>query len=86
MEDLEEPYTDQGGGIEKSGPVFSIVITLIITIAICFSPQNLGWYASVNGTWIITPLFDLEILKGYIPFFLALGVFGVAYAVLQRRD
>lgn len=83
VKDLEEPYSKKDGGIEKSEPIFSIVITLVITIAICFFPEYPGWYRFVDGELIMTPLFNLEIVKGYIPFFLVLGLYEVIFATLQ---
>ncbi|SFE80770.1 hypothetical protein SAMN05216378_4142 [Paenibacillus catalpae] len=83
IKDLEAVQVMNSRSIDKTEPIFSIVISVFFAIVICFYPDLLGWYSKADGEWDITPLFNAEVLRAYVPFVLALSVFGIVIAVLK---
>ncbi|MDF2923321.1 MAG: hypothetical protein K0R57_2235 [Paenibacillaceae bacterium] len=83
LEDLEEPRTPQNGAIPTSDPVFSIVMTLVLLIVACFFPEYVAAFEWNNGEFVSTTLFDLEVLKGYIPYILAFALYETVFSVLK---
>lgn len=83
IKDLEAVQVTNSRSVDKSEPIFSIVLSVIFAIFVCFYPELVGWYQKVDGEWIITPLFHVEVLRAYVPFLLALSVFSIVIAALK---
>ncbi len=61
--------------ISRGETIFSVVFTLIFTALLYFQPQVIGIYRSLeSGVLQATSLFDVNVLKVYMPFILALTV------------
>ena len=61
--------------ISRGETIFSVVFTIIFTALLYFQPQVIGIYRSLeNDDLQTTSLFDINVLKVYMPFILALTV------------
>ncbi|WP_426349029.1 HAAS signaling domain-containing protein [Alloiococcus sp. CFN-8] len=72
---LPELPVNDGLKISRGETIFSVVWTIIFTALLYFQPQVIGIYRNIeNGVLQATPLFDINVLKVYMPFILALTV------------
>ncbi len=83
IKDLNEVPARHPRVIARSESIFSIVISVVFGIAICFYPELLAWYSNDNGDWSSVPIFNESELRPYIPFLLALTAFSVVIATLK---
>lgn len=68
--------------IGKSGPIFLIVYSVLVGGALSIFPHLIGWSRNDDG-WSITLLFNLDVLRAYVPAIVALTAFSVILASLQ---
>ena len=83
VDDLETVQTKKGAKIDISDPISTIVFETIFTVIFCFYPQLIGWYEKDTAIWEATPLFNLEILRLYIPIIVILFVVSILTAVIK---
>lgn len=83
IRDLEGVPASHTRSIGRIDPIVSIVFGVVFGVGISFFSQLSGRYTKVNGDWIITPLFNEETIRVYVPFLLALTAFGVIVAALK---
>lgn len=83
IKDLNEVPARHPRSIPRSESIFSIVVSVVFGIAVCFYPDLLAWYSNDNGDWSSLPIFNESELRPYIPFLLVLTAFSVALAILK---
>ncbi|MBO9600849.1 MAG: hypothetical protein J7559_23875 [Cohnella sp.] len=83
IKDLNEVPAKHPRVISRYESIFSIVISVVFGIAVCFYPDLLAWYSNDNGEWSSVPIFNESELRPYIPFLLALTAFSVGLATLK---
>ncbi|XID91947.1 hypothetical protein ACF3MZ_26260 [Paenibacillaceae bacterium WGS1546] len=81
IQDLDE-VPPPSSAIGKSGPIFLIVFSVLAGGALSLFPHLIGWSRKDDG-WSITLLFNLDVLRAYVPALVALTAFSVILASLQ---
>lgn len=73
-DDLPELGNNEKKKISRRNTVISMFLTIFFTAIIYFYPQLIAFYSlGENNNVIVTPLFNLQRLQGYIPFILILA-------------
>lgn len=78
-----EPIPKSASIIKRSEPIASIIFTILFTLAICSFSEYIGIYFIKEGELNITAVFDYNVLRLYIPFFLFLAAISIFISVLK---
>lgn len=81
LEDI--PEHAQNKNPNKYEGMIEIALAIIPAIIVGFSPNILGWYDRIEGSWEVIPVFSEATLSSYMPLILITTFFVVAVIILK---
>ncbi|MDL2220497.1 hypothetical protein LJC55_02395 [Eubacteriales bacterium OttesenSCG-928-N14] len=83
VEDLDDIPSNKTTTGDKVGATIGIVLSVVFVVIFCFFSHLIAWYTNTGGSWEIIPLFNAQVLYGYVPAILILAAVGVGVEIAR---